>query len=135
MLHIKLFWILVTATTSLASTSGTIVTSETTVTVVTASMAFTVTDIHLMISADPSVSQSGNNIISNPVLSYTMTPAVSNTAVADPQSSSDDSGSSVEIIAGCVIGVVLCITLLLVVIILLWCHLRRRKGKLDVSQG
>ena len=130
MLHMKLFWVLVTATTSLASTSGT------TVTVVTTSVAFTVTDTHLMISADPSVFQSGNNIIiSTPVVSYTMTPAVSNTAAADPQSSSDDSSSSVEIIAGCVIGVVICITLLLVVIILLWCYLRRRKGKLDVLKG
>ena len=57
------------------------------------------------------------------------------TGAADTQSSSDDDGgSSVGIIAGCVIGIVLCITLLLVVI-LLWCYLRRRKGKLDVLQG
>ena len=55
---------------------------------------------------------------------------------ANTQGSSDeDGGSSVGIIAGCVIGVVLCITLLLVVIILLWCYLKRRTGKLNILQG
>ena len=50
MLHIKLFWVLVTATTSLASTSSTTVSLETIVTVITASIASTVTDASLMIA-------------------------------------------------------------------------------------
>ena len=130
----KVILSLVAAATSLVSTSGTIVTLATTVTIVTASMVSTVANTNLMICADPLVSQSGNNIITSiPVVSITMTPVVSSTKAADAHSS-DDKSSSVEIIAGCIIGVVFCVTLLLV-IILLWCYLRRRKGKLDVSQG
>ena len=68
----------------------------------------------------------------------TSTPGVSSSTVtaANAQSSSDSSdGSSVGIIVGCIIGVVLCITLLLLVVILLWYFSRRRKGKLELSQG
>ena len=86
-----------------------------------------------MISTDPPILHS-SSITSTPVLSTTVTSLVFNTAAADTKMGSDDDGSSVGIIAGCVIGVVLCVILLLVVV-LLWCYLRRRKGKLKVSQG
>ena len=93
-------------------------------------------------STDPTITHSQGSIGSIVTSSYflhiastTMILIVFNSAAAGTQSSSDDDGSSVGIISGCVIGAVLCITLLLVMIVLLWCYLRRRKGKLDVSQG
>ena len=64
---------------------------------------------------------------------YTIT-ATSTTSVVSTSSStqrgSDDDSSLVGIIAGCVIGVVFCITL---VIIMLW-YISRRKGKVEVLQ-
>ena len=86
-------------------------------------------------STDSPVSHNSSSIvISTPVTSNTVTPIVSNATDTYTQSGNGDDGSSVGIIVGCVVGVVLCITLLLVVI-LLWWYLRRRKGKLTVSQG
>ena len=98
----------------------------------TTMISTTVTPTALMASPSGSTTPISTVVSTSSVVTTLMSNTMTVATVA--QSSSDNDGdSSVGIIAGCVIGVVLCVTLLLVVILLWWC-LRRRKGKLDVLQ-
>ena len=55
------------------------------------------------------------------------------TATVAGNSSDGDGGPSVGIIAGAVVGVIFCTTVLLLVVTLLWCFSRRRKGKPNIT--